>query len=161
MPIDIKLSVQSGEPWPALRRCPSIERAREKDEQRHFVDVTALALEEDIYGQRYLLDPDDASFLAREGNDDVLVPGDIADESGAPVVLFAGVLRVRFLGWVAKTARATSSSITIVYSHERGDWLYELARWTFVAKEEELFLASFDGTDTPRWQGRRERSSTR
>jgi hypothetical protein len=153
MPIDFNLTILSGDPWPVLRRCPSIARHSSKESP---LDVTELALVEDIYGHSHLLGPDDAAFLASEGSDDVLMPRDVAGPSGLPQTGFAGVLRSSFIGWLAKVGRETGASLLLCYSHERGDYLYELARWWF-GPQEELHLISFDGCDEPQWQGQVQR----
>jgi hypothetical protein len=152
MPVEATLYVELGQPWPLLRRLPSLARAVQSDS----VEVTALVLEEDIYGDRYALAEDDATFLAAQAEGPVLLPSDVAEDDGRPATRFAGVLRVSFLRWLAAIARESRASMRLSYAHERGDWLYELAQWTFATRES-LTLTSFDGNAAPQWQGYVER----
>ena len=152
MPIDVDLQVLYGDPWPQLRCCPSIEQADADSPNTGGIEVTALALEEDIYGKRYELTAEDAAFLAARGGGAVLLPSDVRGPSGRPQTSFVGTLRVTFLAWLASLARETRTSMILTYTHERGDWLYEHVRWTFGPREE-LALAAFDGKPDPIWEG--------
>lgn len=155
MPIEVTLHNADKHIWRYLRACPSLgELGAAKD----AIDVTALALIEDIYGRSYSISAADEAFLAREAGGSVLLPGDVHDETGQPLTSFAGTVRASFLGWVASVARRNHSTITISYLHERGDFPYELARWRFGPREE-LLLVSFDGSNEPRWERFIERSN--
>ena len=148
MPIEVTLHNADQHLWRCLRDCPSLG---DLDAAKDTIEVTALALIEDIYGHRYSISSADEAFLEREAGGSVLLPGDIHDETGQPLTSFAGTVRASFLGWVASVARRNHSTIMISYLHERGDFPYELARWTFGPREE-LLLVCFDGGDEPNWQ---------
>jgi hypothetical protein len=157
VPIDVTLLCDAGDPWPWLRRCPSLARligAGTPDS----LDVIALVLVEDIYGTRYELAADDEAFLASLNElPPPLLPGNVVREGGN-VRAMLGTLRVSFLAWLAQEARRSRSSLMLLYSHERGDYLYETARWMFDSGES-LVLADYDGNSAPVWHGSVERRS--
>lgn len=150
MPFTVDLYIRGEGALPSLLRCPGIRALVEAAEDPTALDVTALALEEDAGGTAYPLTPEDAASLDAEGDRRVLLPGRAKYEDGASAEGFAGTLRVPFLGWIRKVARELRCPLELVYRHERGDWLYEMASWYFVPAEE-LSLHDFDGDEEPVW----------
>ncbi|MEQ1505859.1 MAG: hypothetical protein ABMB14_26730 [Myxococcota bacterium] len=99
----------------------------------------ALAVEDSPYGGRPL--PDDEAFLVHPES-----ALDLADlrVRGARRAWIAGRMRRPFLGWLAALARERRSRVVLRYVHERGDWSYELATWTWDGGEA-LSWAAYDG----------------
>lgn len=152
MPIDVTLWVYDARAWPRLCECPGIRRAREaagpgyrpRDGER--LDVTALALAECPYDAGHLA-PEDAAFLRREGTGRPLDIGDIRLPDGGRAFI-NGRMRRSFLAWLARVARETGARVELHYEHERGDYPYESALWSFLPWEE-LWWSASDGGAPP------------
>jgi hypothetical protein len=158
MPIEVSLSVEYSErdAWRELRHCPTIDAALGRAADAERVDVTALVLEESVSGGTYPLAFADAVFVTTlvDTGRRVLLPGDVADRNGGRRhAWFVGRVRVVFLAWLARVARRARGVLRVTYLHERGDYPYEFAQWSF-GRREDLVLADYDGRDRPRWLAR-------
>ena len=149
MPVEVLLHLE-GVRRPALRRlaeCPGLGRLLNPDRPPLRLEVSALALEEDFYVGEHALAPDDEAFLEREGVNregpaEVLMPADLVPFMGANPL--AATPRRSFLRFLARVARETGDGLVLSYDHERGDWPYESATWTFGPRES-LEFADYDG----------------
>ena len=144
MPVEVLLHLE-GVQRATLRRlaeCPGLGRLLNPNAPPRRLVVNALALEEDFYVGEHTLAPDDDAFLQREGQGEVLMPVDLEPSMG-PNPLAATPRRL-FLGFLARVARETRDSFVLSYDHERGDWPYESATWTF-GPQESLVFADHDG----------------
>lgn len=149
MPLSLTLHIDYGDPWPWLAQCPALSSSHQA--KPSVVDVTALAIEEDAYGNRQSLGAEDLAFLAGAPVAPALLPEEVLKAAGRPALHFAGVLRPRFFGWIAFVAKESRGSLGLSYLHERGDWPYETASWSF-GSYESLTLASYDGRAEPLWE---------
>lgn len=143
MPVEVHLAVIEGSPYALLRAYPPLARLARSQLR---LDVTALALHEDIYGHSYPTPVPVPTGQRRVA----LMPVDLADHDGRSLADLCGRLRTEFFDFVADVARRTHATIYVTYSHERGDWLYELVQWVFGPRER-LDATGFDGTDEPQW----------
>ena len=145
MPVEVRLSIPDRGARERLGACPGLRKAFASGESPSSVDVTGLALAEDMY-RDVALDPEDATFLEREGTGPALDIGDVRVATGERAAL-ACVMRVSFVAWIGRVARETGTALELHYLHERGDWPYEQATWSFLPTEE-LRWADYDGGST-------------
>jgi hypothetical protein len=150
MPVEVHLAIPDRRAWSRLKACPAIQRAVAPGEHPTRLDVTELALAENCYGDA-VLDPEDVAFLAREGVDPALGIDDVRVPTGERAAL-ACEMRAPFVAWIGRVARETGTALEIRYLHERGDWPYEQATWTFLPFEA-LGWVDYDGGSTPVCRG--------
>lgn len=153
MPIEVWLRVHGERAWPRLSGSPAV-RAAWPGAQRSptgdvgvSVDVTALAVRDSPYG-RARIAAADAGLLARHAR---VAPrslglGDLRPR-GARRAWVAGEVRAPLLAWLRAVAFDTETPLTLAYAHERGDWPYETAIWTWYP-DEALWWRSWDGGST-------------
>jgi len=124
-----------------LNRCGALDIQKDHINSISY-SVTELFLKKNIYGHLFEQSKALESFLA-SFNDlkIILIP-----ESCSVL----GKLNLDFIRFIKDCSMESKTKVVIVYEHERGDWLYELARWSFLVEgnlEETLEIDYFCGTD--------------
>ncbi len=126
---------------------------RSDDQNLLFLDVTQFLLLRDLYHHRWPQTTEDKAFWAQNGNQEVLLPGGMPEKDGLPEIIpsyFAtilGELNVPFLRWIEQLAISSQVEISLYYEHERGDSLYESAKWIFYPANSRPILEELHLTD--------------
>ncbi len=141
-----------------LCKLPSIRKAidQSKHKQTHddkiSIDVEKIAITRDIYGNKNHITSEEAIFLSKYAETDAFSEEDLdLDEEG-----WLGDVNKNFIRWIKHISQSRSLEASIYYMHERGDYLYETARWVFNYKTnpvicEEFCLTNYDGFENPEW----------
>ena len=160
MDIDVKLCYENNDAITReLKKIPSTKDLIWSEYKGNtFVNVKSIALIEDLYGTIYKQNNSDEIFLKDFNyydvfsDDDFMIDGDFEDDQP-----YIGKWNLNFLKWIKHIATTYTSTISITFQHERGDWLEEEACWIFdftksSTIKETFILINWFGVSKPIWE---------
>ena len=152
MPIEVTLTISSteNEVLNLLNKLPAISKltpSHNYTEEEIFFDIYSIAMITDIYGNVNKISMEDVEYLKQFDNVEIFTPTTLK----YPDTI--GDFNVNFLRFIKHCSFRAQSKIEIHYSHERGDYLYEVAGWNFnylphnLEITEQFFINCLDGNE--------------
>lgn len=158
MPIDVTLTCSHpGKVFEALKKCstfPPTVFSVETQEDCVSINVRSALLLEDLYGDPHTPTDADADLWSKVGSPEVLFEKDLGP---LEYTNYVGNWNLQFLGWLKGVSLAARERVEINYLHERGDYPYEYAWWSFDPEAPEGVIEMFgiqshDGMSDPEWK---------
>lgn len=151
MSIEIKLNIKKTDKkfLSLIKELPfftKYEPELSDDSKSLIFDVYEITLIETIYGDKYDLSKDDREFLKQYENETVYSPNQFKYKN------IIGDVNLNFIKFIKHCAIKSNANIGVMYMHERGDSLYELAGWFFFYLPsnnnlvEQFYVEEYDGT---------------